>query len=246
MDRLIYVAMTGAKNTMERQATVSHNLANASTTGFKAQLDAFRAIPVYGEGARTRAFVLDTEVSTDFGYGGIQSTGRPLDVAVNGKGWIAVQGRDGSEGYTRDGALQVTPNGILQTRNGLNVVGEGGSITIPPNNEVTIAPDGTVSVVPLEGSPNAVNIVGRIKLVNPPEKDLVRSGDGLHRQRNGTPAAADAGVSLAVGALEGSNVSAVESLVSLITHARHFETQIKLMQTAETMFRAMGQVVNMS
>jgi len=246
MDRVIYIAMNGAKHTMERQAMVSHNLSNASTTGFKSQLDAFRALPVYGPGAATRAFVIDTEIGTDFGYGSIQSTGRPLDVAVQGKGWIAVQAADGSEGYTRDGHLQITANGVLQTRAGRNVVGESGPLTIPPNSQVAIAPDGTVSVVPQDGTPNAVNIIGRIKVVNPPEKDLVRGGDGLFRQRSGQAAAADESVRLAPAALESSNVSAVESLVSMITHARHFETQVKLIQTADNMSRQMGQIINMN
>lgn len=246
MDRLIYIAMNGAKHTMERQATVSHNLANASTTGFKSQLDAFRALPVVGPGSPTRAFVVDTEVGTDFGYGSIQSTGRPLDVAITGKGWFAVQALDGSEGYTRDGDFQLNPNGVLQSRGGLNLVGEGGPLTIPPNSQVAIAPDGTVSVIPQDGAATAVNIVGRLKLVNPPEKELVRGGDGLFRQRSGQPAAADANVRLSAGALEGSNVSAVDSLVSMITHNRQFDTQVKLIQTADTMFRQMGQVLNMS
>ncbi len=246
MDRLIYVAMNGAKNTMDKQATVSHNLANASTTGFKAQLDAFRALPVQGPGANTRTFVMNTEVGTDHGFGAIQSTGRALDVAVNGKGWLAVQGRDGKEGYTRDGNLQINPNGVLQTRDGLNLAGEAGPLTIPPNSEVTIAPDGTVSVVPQDGTPNAVNILGRLKLVNPPEKELVRGGDGLFRQRDGQPAVPDANVLLSPASLEGSNVSAVESLVSMITHTRHFETQMKLIQTAENMSRNMGQIISMS
>ena len=246
MDRLIYIAMTGAKNSMERQATVSHNLANASTTGFRAQIDAFRALPVLGPGAKTRTYVADTEVGTDFSFGSMQTTGRSLDLAVNGKGWIAVQGRDGKEAYTRDGNLQITANGLLQTRNGLSIAGESGPITVPPNSEIAIAPDGTVSVVSQDGIPNAVNIIGRIKLVNPPEKDMVRGGDGLFRQRNGLAAGADPSVLVAPGSLEGSNVSAVESLVEMITHARHFETQIKLMQTADTMTRQMSQVVSMS
>ncbi|MFN0314233.1 MAG: flagellar basal-body rod protein FlgF [Burkholderiales bacterium] len=247
MDRLIYVAMNGAKHAMEKQATVSNNLANASTTGFKAQLDAFRALPSYGPGAGTRTYVMDTEVGTDFSFGSIQTTGRPLDVAVNGKGWIAVQGRDGREAYTRDGNIQLSPNGVMQTRDGLNLLGEGGGpITVPPNSQVAVAPDGTVSVVPQDSTPNAVNIVGRIKLVNPPEKDLVRGGDGLFQQTNGQPAPADASVALAPASLESSNVSAVESLVSMMTHTRQFETQIKLIQTAEAMFRELGQVISMN
>jgi flagellar basal-body rod protein FlgF len=246
MDRLIYVAMNGAKHAMEKQATVSHNLANASTTGFKAQLDAFRALPAYGPGTNTRTYVMSTEVGTDFGFGSIQTTGRALDIAVNGKGWIAVQGRDGREAYTRDGNLQINPNGVMQTRDGLNLIGEGGPLTIPPNSQVAIAPDGTVSVVAEDSTPNAVNIVGRIKLVNPPEKEIVRGADGLFHQKNGQPAVADATVVLAPASLESSNVSAVESLVSMMTHTRHFETQIKLIQTAETMFREWGQVISMT
>lgn len=246
MDRLIYIAMNGAKHTMERQATVSHNLANASTTGFKAQLDAFRALPVVGPGTPTRAFVVDTEVGTDFGFGSIQTTGRALDIAIQGKGWFAVQAQDGSEAYTRDGDLQMTSNGVLQTRSGLNVTGEGGPLTIPPNSTVAIAPDGTVSVVPQDGAATGVNIVGRLKLVNPPEKDMVRGGDGLFRQRSGQTANADANVRVAAGALESSNVNAVDALVSIITHTRHFDTQVKLIQTADSMSRQMGQVINMS
>lgn len=246
MDRLIYIAMNGAKHAMERQATVSHNLANASTTGFKSQLDAFRALPVVGPGARTRAFVVDTEVGTDFGFGSIQTTGRPLDVAIQGKGWFAVQAPDGGEAYTRDGDFQMNPNGVLQTRDGLNVVGEGGPLTIPPNSTVAIAPDGTVSVIPQDGAATGVNIVGRLKLVNPTEKDLVRGGDGLFRQRSGQPALADANVRVAAGALEASNVNAVDALVGMITHTRQFDTQVKLIQTADSMFRQMGQVINMS
>lgn len=246
MDRLIYLAMNGAKHTLERQATVSHNLANASTTGFRSQIDAFRALPVVGPGARTRAFVVDTEVGTDFSYGSIQTTGRPLDVAIQGKGWFAVQALDGSEAYTRDGDFHLNPNGVMQLRNGLNLIGEGGVLTIPPNSTVAIAPDGTVSTVPQDGALTGVNVIGRLKLVNPPEKEMVRGGDGLFRQRSGQTAAADAGVRVSAGALEGSNVSAVDALVSMITHTRHFDTQIKLIQTADTMSRQLGQVINMS
>jgi flagellar basal-body rod protein FlgF len=133
----------------------------------------------------------------------------------------------------------------MQTRNGLNLVGESGPLTIPPSSQIAIAPDGTVSVIPEDGSATTVNIIGRLKLVNPPEKDLVRGGDGLFRQRSGQPAEADANVQVAPGALEGSNVSAVDALVSMITHTRHFDTQIKLIQTADTMFKELGQVVNM-
>lgn len=147
MDRLIYTAMTGAKHILEQQATTAHNLANATTTGFKAQVDSFRAVPVLGDGLPTRAFVVDATVGTDYKAGSIQQTGRDLDVAVEGPGWIAVQRADGSEGYTRNGSLKINENGQLQTESGMNVMGDGGPISIPPNVIISIGGDGTISAV---------------------------------------------------------------------------------------------------
>lgn len=187
MDRLIYVAMNGAKHTLERQAVVANNMANASTTGYRAALAAFRALPVFGTGAPTRTFVVDSTVGSDLRPGAVLPTGRSLDVAINGQGWIAVQGRDGREAYTRAGDLQIDSTGALQTRNGLAVLGEGGPIVIPPNSEITIGADGTVSAIPTDTIPNAVNIVGRIKLVNPPAGNLKRSDDGLFRPTTAGP-----------------------------------------------------------
>ena len=168
MDRLIYTAMTGASHVLQQQAAVSENLANASTPGFRAMLNTFRAVPLVGEGLPTRTFVVDSTAGSDFTPGHSQQTGRDLDVAVSGAGWIAVQGADGKEAYTRNGSFQVTPNGVLQTRTGLNVMGDGGPITIPPDTEVTFAKDGTISTVPSGGQATSVVVVGRLKLVNPP------------------------------------------------------------------------------
>jgi flagellar basal-body rod protein FlgF len=246
MDRLIYIAMTGAKHMLERQSIVSHNMANASTSGYRAAVSAFRALPVVGPGAPTRTFVVDSTPATDFRPGPIVETGRELDVAVRGAGWIAVQGRDGKEAYTRAGDFQLTSSGLLQARGGLNVIGEGGPITIPPTSKVTIGGDGTVSVIPIDTTPNAVNIVGRIKLVNPPERDLERGEDGLFRLKSGRPAPSDPEVLLESGALEGSNVSMVDALVDMIAHARQYDLQLKLIQTAENDARQWSQVMSMT
>ena len=246
MDRLIYTAMTGAKHSLEQQATVANNLANLSTTAFKAQLSAYRAVPVVGPNSATRTFVVGSTVGTDFTPGPLMQTGRPLDVYVNGPGWIAVRGGDGKEAYTRDGGFQLSPNGLLQTRSGREVLGESGPIVVPPNNTVAIGGDGTVSVIPTDGVPNAVSVVGRIKLVNPPEGSMEHGDDGLFRQTGGQPAAADANVQITPGALEGSNVSAVQMLLEMITSARQFDTQMKLMQTAESSDRGWSNVLNLS
>ena len=246
MDRLIYTAMTGAKQAFLQQSGVAHNLANASTVGYRAMEHKFRAVPVQGEGAPTRAFVVDASVADVFDQGPLMATGRPLDVAVQGAGWIAVEGANGQEAYTRAGNLQVNANGQLQTSSGLNVLSDGGPIGIPPDNSVTISPDGTVSTVPLFGSPNNVNVVGRIKLVNPPENALVRGDDGLFRTRNGAPADVDENVKLASETLEGSNVNPVDAMVSMISLARQFEMQIKMLQTADSNAGKANQILSMN
>jgi flagellar basal-body rod protein FlgF len=246
MDRLIYTAMTGAKHVFMQQAGTANNLANASTVGFKAMEHRFRAVPVQGEGMPTRAFVVDASVSDVLDEGPMLATGRNLDVAVNGRGWIALQLPDGSEAYTRAGGLAVDVTGVLQTSSGYAVAGDGGPITVPPDNRVEIAPDGTVSVVPTFGTPNTANAIGRIKLVNPPAAELVRGADGLFRQRNGQAAPVDENVKLSSGALEGSNVNVSDAMVNLISLSRQFEMQIKMMQTADTNAQRADQLLSLN
>ena len=244
MDRVIYIAMTGAREVTRQQAAVSHNLANISTHGFKQELNVFRALPVVGEGARTRAFVLETTPRSDFTSGAIQQTERPLDVAVRGPGWIAVQDANGQEAYTRMGHLQISQNGIMQTTNGLNVLGDAGPVSVPPDQELLIGRDGTVSTVPIGQNLNAVAIAGRIKLVNPAEVDLVRGEDGLFRQKSGQPAEVDANVSLISGALESSNVNPAEAMVSMVSLARQFELQMRVIRAAEDNNRSADKVLS--
>jgi flagellar basal-body rod protein FlgF len=247
VDRLVYLAMSGAKSMMDRQAQVAHNLANASTAGYRAETAAFRALPVLGQGAKTRAFVAESSTGTDFSLGPMRATGRAFDVAVDGKGFLAVRGPDGREAYTRDGSLQLGPGGLLQTRNGLNVLTDaGGTIAIPADNTISIGRDGTVTAIPLVGVPNTSTVIGRIKLVNPDEKTLSRGADGLFRTATGRPAAADARVYLASGMLEGSNVNAVESIVSIISLSRQFDTQVRLMQAADQNARGLSPLLNLN
>jgi flagellar basal-body rod protein FlgF len=227
MDRMIYLAMSGAKATMQRQEVVSHNLANASTVGFRAELAAFRAVPVVGEGASTRVYALESTPGYNPAPGPVQSTGRALDVAMKGNAWLAVQGLDGTEAYTRAGSLDVNPEGLLTTSNGLMVMGDGGPITVPPNSEVSVGADGTVSAKSGNQRPQ---VIGRLKLVTP-EAPLTRGTDGLFRAGEDLPA--DPTARVAGGALEGSNVSAIESMVSMISAARQFEQQMKMLKSAE-------------
>ena len=231
MDRMIYTAMTGAKHILDQQANVSNNLANVTTNGFRAQMDAFRAVPVQGNPLPTQAFVVDATVGSDFTPGSVQQTGRTLDVAVQGKGWFAVQTASGSEAYTRNGSLKLSENGQLLTQRGDAVLGDGGPISIPPNTAVSIAKDGTITGIAANQPPT---ILGRIKLVNPPENNLARGDDGLFRTRDASAVDADANVVMIGGALEGSNVNAADAMVNMISLSRQFEMQMNLMKNAES------------
>ncbi|NTV86233.1 MAG: flagellar basal-body rod protein FlgF [Burkholderiaceae bacterium] len=234
MDRLIYTAMTGAKQILEQQATTSHNLANASTTGFRAQIDQFRAVPVQGAPLATRAFVVDSTTGSDFRSGTILHTGRQLDVAVQGDGWFAVQAADGSEAYTRNGSFRLDENGVLRTATGLLVQGDNGQVSIPPGRNFEVAKDGTISLVPDGSDATGLTTVGRLKLVNPPGNELVRGDDGLFRLKDGNAAEADPNVNVLSRALESSNVNVVDAMVNMISLARQFDMQMKLLQHAES------------
>ena len=246
MDRLIYTAMTGASHALEQQATTSHNLANVATTGFRAQIDQFRAVPIQGAILETRAFVVDSTTGSDFRGGAIQHTGRELDVALQGDGWLAVQAADGSEAYTRNGSLKLDENGVLQTHAGLNVLGDGGPLSIPPGRNIAVAKDGTISLVPNGSAATGLTSVGRFKLVNPPAADLVRGDDGLFRLKDGNPADADRKVSVIGGALESSNVNVVDEMVNMISLARQFDMHMKLLQHAEANDSKATQLLSMN
>lgn len=234
MDRSLYVAMSGAKQTLLAQTLNANNLANTQTTGFKSDLEQFRSMPVFGPGFPSRVYAMTENPGMNMAPGSIQTTGRNLDVAINGSGWIAVQGQDGRESYTRAGNLRVTPEGLLQTGTGLKVLGNGGPIAIPPADKLTIGLDGTISIIPLGDNASTLAVVDRIKLVNPPLDDLDKKSDGLIYLKNGTVAEPDANVSLLQGALEGSNVNAISAMVEMIELARNFELQTKVMtQTDE-------------
>jgi flagellar basal-body rod protein FlgF len=245
MDRLIYVSMTGARHALEAQATVAHNLANVNSSGFRAQLNALRAVHLFGEGMPTRSYVVDSTVGTDFRPGTVQQTGRTLDVAVMGRGFLAVQLPDGAEGYTRAGGLGIGAGGMLETPQGYPVLGDGGPIAIPPDVNLTIAKDGTVSATPTSGR-HSVNVLGRLKLVNPDESELARGDDGHFRLRAGGTAAVDPNVVVAAGAIEGSNVNAVEQMIAMISHARAFETHMKLLQSADQNDRTANQLLTLN
>ncbi len=233
MDKLIYVAMSGATETLNAQAANSYNLANAGTTGFKADLTAFQTRAVTGPGYASRAYATDGSVGWDTTNGVQVTTGNPLDVAVQGSGFIAVQDANGNEAYTRAGDLHVDPSGQLMTATGHQVIGEDGPITIPPAASTTIAADGSISIVPMGQTPLSMAKVGQIKLVNPPAGSLQKGLDGLYRMSDGTTPPADSSSTLASGVLESSNVDLPSCLVNMIELSRRFELQIKSLHTAE-------------
>jgi len=233
MDRSLYVGMTGASQIMQAEAVISQNLANISTSGFRADLHAFSAVPVDGPGFPTRINAVANTSGFSNATGLISQTGASLDVAIKGDGWLAVQALDGKEAYTRAGDMHLTPEGNLVTATGLPVMGDGGPISIPPSDNVIIGADGTITSVPQGVGAKAAGAIGRLKLVNPPAAQLVKGPDGLVRTKDGLPAPADASVQIESGSLESSNVNAARALVEMIELSRLFDMQTKLMSSTD-------------
>ncbi len=244
MDRGLYVAMTGAKQIMQAQAVNNHNIANVNTVGFRADAVSFVSQPIYGVGYPSRVNAVASDAGTDFSSGVLQSTGRDLDIAVSGSGYIAVQGTDGKEAYTRAGDLRVSADGAVTTASGFAVLSESGPLNIPPATTVTVGDDGTVSVVPLGLNPVAISPTDRIKLVNPPQKNLQKGDDGLLRLKDGSKAETDPTVKLTSGVLESSNVNASQSLINMIELQRLYEFQVRSMNSTDQNEQAAEQMMS--
>lgn len=246
MDHFIYIAASGARETMLAQAANTHNLANASTTGFRADLVTAESAYLSGAGQESRAFAGMKGRGVDFKEGVINSTGRTLDLAINGQGWMSVEAPDGSEAFSRRGDFHINEFGQLLNGAGQAVLGNAGPVAIPPYTDITIGADGTVSIVPLGEDPNTLVVVDRIKLVNPDTSLLSKGNSGLVQMTDGGEALPDASVKLVSGALESSNVNSVEAMVTMIELARQFETHVKMMKTAEQLDSSSAKLMTMS
>jgi flagellar basal-body rod protein FlgF len=229
----MYLGMNGAARSMTHQTVQANNLANVSTTGFRADLVHAIAKTVTGPGLESRVYNDLQGFHTDFSQGSLIETGNELDVAIAGEGFIAVQTPDGGEAYTRAGDLKLSPFGELLTGNGLPVLGNAGPIAIPPNQKIEIGSDGTLSVLELGQGAAAVTALDRILLVNPPTDQLEKGGDGLFRRRDGAAAEPDGAVRLQAGFIEASNVNVVDALVNMISMSRHYEMNVKMIQSVQ-------------
>lgn len=230
MERLIHTAVSGAELAQTALRVTANNLANVNTVGFKADMEQAQSRQITGEGYRTRFQAQLQPVATDLRAGAVMETGRDLDVVVSQQGFIAVQDRDGNEAYTRAGELQVGANGEL-TVNGFAVQGGGAPIVLPEFGDIDVSPDGTLNLLPVGGG--VIEQQERIKLVDASQVSLVKGPDGLFRASDGEPLEQSATVTLRSGVLEGSNVNAVEEMVSTMNISRQFELNLKMMKAAD-------------
>ena len=246
MDKYLYVAMTGASQNALAQKAHANNLANISTNGFQRDLEQARSMPVFGDSFPARAFALTERPATDFSQGALVETGRDLDVAVSGDGWLAVQAPDGSEAYVRTASMNVDALGILRAGNGMPIMGNGGPIAVPPQQQIEVGEDGTISIRAQGEGPRVMAQVDRIKLVQPDLKTMSKGLDGLIHTNDGQPAPADANVQVVSGFLEASNVNAVDEMTSVLALSKQFELHIKMMNTAKEDDQAMTRVLSIS
>lgn len=243
MDKYLYVAMTGASQNALAQKAHANNLANISTNGFQKDLEQARSMPVFGDSFPARAFAMSERPATDFTPGALVETGRDLDVAVSGPGWMAVQNPEGGESYVRTGSLNVDALGVLRAGNGMPVMGNGGPIAVPPEQKIEIGQDGTISIRAMGEGPRVMAEVDRIKLVNPDLRNMTKGLDGTIRTKDGQPAVIDANVQLVSGFQEASNVNAVDEMTSVLALAKQFELHVKMMNTAKEGDEAMARVL---
>ncbi|NDL62619.1 flagellar basal body rod protein FlgF [Acerihabitans arboris] len=252
MDHAIYTAMGAAGQTLDQQAIITNNLANSSTPGFRAQLSAMRAVPVEGQTLPTRTLVVASTPGALMTQGPLDNTARPLDVAVQDQGWLAVQLPDGAEAYTRNGNMQVDATGQLQIQ-GYPVMGQNGPLVVPTQSSITLAADGTVSALGDGDAPNTIGPVGQLKRVKPTDQgQLVRGDDGLfHLSAAAAATVGDAlpndnTVKVMPGVLEGSNVNTAETLVDMIGSARRFEMQMKVITDVDQNAEHANQLLSIS
>jgi len=246
VDKYLYVAMTGASQNALAQKAHANNLANLSTNGFQRDLEQARSMPVFGDSFPARAFAMTERPATDFTAGPLVQTGRDLDVAVSGDGWVAVQTPDGSEGYVRTSSMNIDALGVLRAGNGMPVMGNSGPIAVPPQSQIEVGEDGTISIRSMGEGPRVVAVVDRIKLVNPDLKTMTKGPDSVIHTQDGKPAPVDGNVKVVSGFLEGSNVNAVEEMTSVLALSKQFELHIKMMNTAKDDDQAMARVLQNS
>ena len=222
---------------MSAQASIANNIANASTTGYRADRTAFQQLMLKGgAGFESRAPMSEEVLDADRRAGAIQSTGRELDIAIPGASWLTVQSPDGTEAYTRRGDLQITETGVLQTGDGFPVMGSGGPITVPPAQKVMIGEDGTLSILPIGAEAGAApQVVDRIRFGNPEGTQTVKGLDNLLRVKGGGVLPDDLDARVQVGALEGSNVNLTQALIDMIENQRSYEVQANLLKEAKSM-----------
>jgi len=243
MDKFLYISMTGAKEALDAQSLRANNLANVSTAGFKADFHQYRSMSVFGEHHPSRAYAMSERPGTDTGAGSYMETARDLDVAIKGDGWFAVQLQDGSEAYTRAGDLKRDVSGAVTTGTGLPVMGDGGPIVLPEYDKLVVGVDGTLSITGLGEDPLSLTQIARLKLVNPDQQQMVKGDDGLFRMKDGSELQSDPDVQVINGMLEGSNVNPVNEMTAIISHARLFEMNVKMMQAAKEMDEASARIL---
>ncbi len=245
MDRMLYTAMTGATEMFHLQNVTANNLANTSSVGFKKDLAVMMHRPVRAEDDSRHYAVATTEMH-DFQPGPLETTNRPLDIAVQGQGWIAVQGADGETGYTRVGSLDLENDGFLRNRDGYMVLGNEGPISIPPDSRVEIGGDGTINVYGTGEFEGEHAQIDRIMLVNPDLKQMVKGRDGLFVMKEGGEAPPAAEVRVKSGVIEGSNVSAIEAMTEMIQSSRQYEMQVKMMKTANDLSQRSSSILRVT
>lgn len=244
MDRFAYTALSGMRAALAAQDVTAHNIANASTAGFRKDVGNTQARALSG-GFGDRVLAAQSQLSAQMAGGEVNATGRSLDVALGGEAMLAVQAADGGEAYTRRGDLKIDANGLMVNGDGVPVIGSGGPITLPPAQRIDIAADGTISIQPLGAGPQEMVSIDTLKLVTPDARRIAKGDDGLFHLPKGETADADPEATITAGALEGSNVNAMASMIDLMDQSRTYELQVKMLGASRDLDQSSAELMRL-
>jgi flagellar basal-body rod protein FlgF len=241
IDRLVFTAVAGARNAVDQLAITTNNLANATTPGFREQLSAYRAVPVVGGGAATRISSVDTTPGFSSVGGRLESSGNPMDLALEGDGWFTVRRLDGSAAYTRAGRLTVDERGVLRTAGGAALQSDQGNLVLAAGSTLEVGGDGVAFARNQDGTVGAR--LGRLRVSRADPGQLDRGPDGLYQSARPLPLAEEGSVRVRQGAVESSNVSVADAMVQMVSQSRLFELSMQLVKSADQNARAANQLI---
>ena len=236
MERLTYVAMNAMQLQAQNQRLIAAGLANQNTTGFKRDYGEISSVYMNGELGKDRVFPSRKEGAVDLEQGKIMPTDNPMDIAVEGMGFMVGQKDNGETVLTRRGDLKIGADRILRNGENLKIMGDAGPIVVPPYESLSASRDGSIIYKPVGSDSTTPPVaLSRLQLVNIPQSNVIKGMDSFLRPKDGVIPPSDAKIEVNNKGLESSNVNSIDSMGDMLNSSRAFEVSFKLITTSRDM-----------